>query len=327
MDRSFSKRPLALISLLVGVAALFAIACGGGDNSGDPTGDNSSDLGSLSGAVTVDGSSTVLPITEAVAEEFRSVAPNVNVSVGVSGTGGGFEKFCAGETDISDASRPIKDSEREACAAEGIEFIELRVGLDGLAVVTSPETDFLADGITTDQLRTIFEPAAEDSITRWNQVDPSWPDQAIQIFAPDTDSGTFDFFTGEVVGEEGKSRSDYTASADDNVLVLGIAGDFGTIGYFGYAYYTENSDRLSVVAVDGVTPTDESVADGSYSLARPLFIYVKRSSLSEKPQVREFVRFYLSAEAAPLVGEVGYTAISSAELDESRAALEAAIGQ
>jgi phosphate transport system substrate-binding protein len=158
-------------------------------------------------------------------------------------------------------------------------------------------------------------------------VDASWPDEAIEIFAPDTDSGTFDFFTDEVVGEEGVSRADYTASADDNVLVLGIADGPGTLGYFGYAYYAENSNRLQVLAVDGVIPTAETVSDGSYSLARPLFIYVKLSSLREKPQVREFVRFYLSDEAAPLVDEVGYTGIAAEELAASRATLEAAIGE
>ena len=317
MQRLLTQKRFVLVGLFIMLSALVAAGCGGGD---DEEQDNAT--ASLSGDVRIDGSSTVLPISEAVAEEFQFVAPDVNVSVGVSGTGGGFEKFCAGETDISDASRPIKDSEREACAAEGVEFIELRVGLYGLAIVTSPETDFLADGITTDQLRMIFEPAAEDTITRWNQVDPGWPDEEIQLFAPDTDSGTFDFFTDEVVGEEGVSRADYTASSDDNVLVLGIAGGAGTLGYFGYAYYAENSDRLSVLAVDGVTPTGETIADGSYSLARPLFIYVRLSSLEEKPQVREFVRYYLSDEATPLVSEVGYTAISAAELTASRAALE-----
>ena len=320
MERLLTRKRVLLLGLLSATVTLLAVACGGGD---DGSSDGSSET---TGDVTIDGSSTVLPISEAVAEEFQFVAPDVNVSVGVSGTGGGFEKFCAGETDISDASRPIKDSEREACTAEGIEFIELRVGLDGLAVVTSPETNFLPDGVTIEQLRTIFEPAAEDTIRRWNQVDASWPDEEIQIFAPDTDSGTFDFFTDEVVGEEGVSRADYTASTDDNVLVLGVAGDAGTLGYFGYAYYSENSERLQVLAVDGVTPTETTVSDGSYPLARPLFIYVKLSSLQEKPQVREFVRFYLSDEAAPLVSEVGYTAISQAELDTSRAALEAAIG-
>jgi phosphate transport system substrate-binding protein len=200
------------------------------------------------------------------------------------------------------------------------------VGFDGLVVVTSTETDFLPASVTTDQLRTIFDPAAEDTITRWNQVDASWPDEEIQLFAPDTDSGTFDFFTDEIVGDEGLSRADYTASTDDNVLVLVVTDGAGTLGYFGYAYYAENSDRLQVLAVDGVTPTEGTLSDGSYPLARPLFIYVKLSSLQEKPQVREFVRFYLSAEATPLVSEVGYTTISQAELDAARAALEAAIG-
>jgi phosphate transport system substrate-binding protein len=260
-----------------------------------------------------------------MAEEFRAVAPDVRVTVGVSGTGGGFQKFCAGEIDISDASREIKDSERKACTAAGIEFIELRVGLDGIAVVTNRETDFLFDGITSEQLHTIFTPEAEGVVTRWNQVEASWPDEEIQIFAPDTDSGTFDFFTEEVNGDEGVSRADYTASADDNVLVIGISGDTGSLGYFGYAYYAENSDRLQVLAVDGVVPSDATVGDGSYSLARPLFIYVRVSSLQEKPQVREFVRFYLSDESIPLVNEVGYTSIPQDELDVSRAMLEAAI--
>ena len=321
MDRMLAKKRFFLVGLLVALSALFAVACGGSDEGG------SAGTSDTTGDVVVDGSSTVLLISEAVAEEFGFVAPDVNVSVGVSGTGGGFEKFCAGETDISDASRPIKETERERCATAGVEFLELRVGLDGLAVVTSTETDFLADGVTIEQLRTIFEPAAEDTITRWNQVDASWPDEEIQIFAPDTASGTFDFFTDEVVGEEGVSRADYTASTDDNVLVLGVSDGAGTLGYFGYAYYSENSDRLQVLAVDGVTPTEETVSDGSYPLARPLFIYVKLSSLQEKPQVREFVRFYLSDEATPLVSEVGYTAISQAELDASRVALEAAIGE
>lgn len=324
MKRLFvGKRFLFLGSILAAVA-LFAVACGSDDGTGT---DNGNGGDALSGQVAIDGSSTVFPITEAMAEEFRAVAPDVRVTVGVSGTGGGFEKFCLGETDISDASRAIKNSERETCAAAGIEFIELRVGLDGLAVVTSPETDFLPGGITSEQLHTIFAPESEDVITNWNQVDPSWPDEEIQIFAPDTDSGTFDFFTDEINGDEGVSRADYTASADDNVLVIGISGEEASLGYFGYAYYAENSERLQVLAVDGVIPTDATVGDGSYSLARPLFIYVKVSSLQEKPQVREFVRFYLSDQSIPLVSEVGYSAIPQDELDASRATLEAAISE
>jgi len=310
MDSRPLKRPQILqFGPLLAALAIGLVACGSSKD------------------IVIDGSSTVLPISEAMAEEFHRVATDVNVSVAVSGTGGGFEKFCAGETDISNASRAIKDSEREHCVEAGIEFVELRVALDGLAVVTSPETSFLSDGITSEQLRTVFEPAAEGAVTHWSQVDPSWPEQEIQIFGPDTDSGTFDFFTERIVGEAGASRADYTASTDDNVLVLGLSGAAGTLGYFGYAYFAENSDRLNVLAVDGVTPTAETVADGSYGLARPLFIYVKLSSLLEKPQVSEFVRFYLSDEAAPLVDEVGYTAISVEELAESRAVLEAAIGE
>ena len=282
----------------------------------------------LSGSVAVDGSSTVFPVTEAVAEEFRSVAPDVRVTVGVSGTGGGFQKFCAGETDISDASRPIKESEIEACDAAGIEYIPLRVGLDGLAVVAHPDTGFL-ECITMGELATLWSPDSEGSVTSWNQVRSSWPSEPITLFGPDTDSGTFDFFTEEVNGEGGASRADYTNSTDDNVLVTGISGTNNAAGYFGYAYYAENQDKLKVVAVDGgdgcVIPSDETVADGSYPLARPLFIYVSKQSLAEKPQVREFVRFYLSDEGIALVSQVGYTAIGGSELAGSRNSLESAI--
>ncbi len=333
MERLFAKRRFLLISVAAALLALFAVACGGDDD--DPTAtpapdDNGSanggtNLEDLSGDVAVDGSSTVFPITEAVAEEFRKVAPDVRVTVGVSGTGGGFEKFCAGETDISDASRPIKDSEREACAENDIEFVEVLVGLDGLAVVTSTDNDFLTDGVTTEQLATIFGAPSEGEITKWNQVDPSWPDEDIDIYAPDTDSGTFDFFNEEITEDIGGSRADYTASTDDNVLVVGISGDDNTIGYFGYAYYAENQGSLQVIPVNGVIPTDETVADGSYVLSRPLYIYVRIDSLQEKEQVREFVRFYLSDEAIPLVGEVGYTAVTTAEIEASRDVVEQAI--
>ena len=308
MGKRARSRGAAILATAVPVAlAILLVACGRGET------------------VTIDGSSTVFPITEAVAEEFRAVAPEVRVVVGVSGTGGGFQKFCAGETDISNASRRIKESEQTACAEAGIEYLELTVALDGLAIVTNTETDFLAGGVTIDQLKTIFEPAAERTINQWSQVAAEWPAEEIQIFAPDTDSGTFDFFTDEVIGEEGLSRADYTASSDDNVLVIGISGESGTLGYFGYAYYIENADRLQVLAVEGVIPNDATVADGSYPLARPLFIYVKRSSLIEKAHVQDFVRFYLSDATVPLVGEVGYTALPPSERDASRGAFEAAI--
>ena len=313
--------PLAMLAL----AATMLIAACGGDDGGDAT--TGSDE-KLSGSVAVDGSSTVFPVTEAVAEEFRSVGPDVRVTVGVSGTGGGFEKFCSAETDISNASRPIKQSEIDSCAENGIEYLQLRVGLDGLAVVAHPDADFL-ECITMDELAILWGPDSEGSIKSWNQVRSSWPDEEIRLFGPDTDSGTFDFFTEEVNGEGGASRADYTNSTDDNVLVTGISGSKGGAGYFGYAYYAENAERLRVVAVDGgsgcIIPSDATVADGSYPLARPLYIYVSLTSLAEKPQVREFVRYYLSDAAIALVPDVGYTAIAADELAESRANLEAAI--
>ena len=306
---------------LVAAVAMLAAACGDDDDDGGDA--------SLSGSVAIDGSSTVFPVTEAVAEEFRSVAPDVRVTVGVSGTGGGFQKFCSGETDISDASRPIKDSEVEACAEAGIEYLPLRVGLDGLAVVAHPDADFL-ECITMDELSTLWSPDAEESVTTWNQVRSEWPSEKITLFGPDTDSGTFDFFTEEVNGEGGASRADYTNSTDDNVLVTGISGTDNAAGYFGFAYYTENQDKLKVVAVDGgegcVIPSDETVSEGSYPLARPLFIYVNTASLAEKPQLREFVRFFLSDEGIALVSDVGYTPIPSDEVAQSRDSLEAAIG-
>ena len=319
------RRLLPLVMLAL-AATMLIVACGDDDKGPATTAAGGE---KLSGSVAIDGSSTVFPVTEAVAEEFRSVAPDVRVTVGVSGTGGGFEKFCNGETDISAASRPIKQQEIDACAEAGIEYIPLRVALDGLAVVAHPDADFL-ECITLEELSILWSPDSEDSVTSWNQVRAGWPDQEIKLFGPDTDSGTFDFFTEEVNGESGASRADYTNSTDDNVLVTGISGSRGGSGYFGYAYYAENKERLRVAAVDGgsgcVIPSDATVSDGSYALARPLFIYVSTKSLAEKPQVREFVRYYLSDDAIALVPEVGYTAIPATELTESRANLDAASG-
>jgi len=300
---------------------LFLTSCGGNDNNV-----STSSSAASSGTITIDGSSTVFPITEAVAEEYRSINPNTRVVVGVSGTGGGFKKFCAGDTDISNASRPIKPEEAKLCADAGIAFTEILVGLDGLAIVTSSSNDFLSDGITREQLKMIFEPEAEGKITRWNQVNAAWPDSEIEIFAPDTDSGTFDFFTDEINGHEGLSRADYTASSDDNVLVIGISGGKSTIGYFGYAYYTENAGRLKLLAVDGVLPNDGTVADGSYSLARPLFIYARNSALIEKDYVQDFIRYHLSDDTDYLIGEAGYTAPSSEQRAEAQHAFEDALG-
>ncbi len=329
------RRLLPLVMLAV-AATMLIVACGDDDDDDAATtvapqqtaAPSAAAAEELSGSVAVDGSSTVFPVTEAVAEEFRSVAPDVRVTVGVSGTGGGFEKFCNRETDISDASRPIKQSEIDNCAANGVEYLPLRVGLDGLAVVAHPDASFL-ECITMEELAILWGPDSEGSINNWNQVRAGWPAEEIKLFGPDTDSGTFDFFTEEVNGEGGASRADYTNSTDDNVLVTGISGSAGGSGYFGYAYYAENQDRLRVVAVDAgegcIIPSDATVSDGSYPLARPLFIYVSTTSLAEKPQVREFVRYYLSDAAIALVPEVGYTAIAADELAESRANLEAAI--
>lgn len=265
-----------------------------------------SSVSNLSGAIAIDGSSTVYPVTEAVAEEFQIANPDTRVTVGVSGTGGGFTKFCVSDTDISGASRPIKDNERELCAENGVEFIELRVGLDGLAVVKNKDNNYLND-LSMDQLAKVWGPASEDSVMKWSQVDSSFPAEDIDLYGPGTDSGTFDFFTEEVNGEGGASRGDYTPSEDDNVLVTGIAGNEHSMGYFGYAYYAENMDTLGIIKVNGVTPSNETVSNGSYALSRPLYIYVSINSLQKKEQVLEFVRYYLSDEGIAMVIEVGYS--------------------
>jgi phosphate transport system substrate-binding protein len=279
-------------------------ACGGG-------GDAAEDSHALSGMVTIDGSSTVFPISEAMAEEFQIANPGVRVTVGISGTGGGFKKFCGGETDISDASRPIKQSEIDLCAENGIEAIQIPVAWDGLTVVRNPANDW-AICMTVDELKRVWQPGS--SITRWSQVRPEWPDEEIKLYGPDTDSGTFDYFTEAIVGEEDASRDDYTASADDNVLVVGVEGDRGSLGYFGFAYYEESSDVLGAVAVnngDGcVLPSRETIENGAYApLSRPMFIYTKAQALA-KPQVRAFLQFYLD-NATTLVSEVGYVPLAA----------------
>ncbi|MXY45311.1 MAG: PstS family phosphate ABC transporter substrate-binding protein [Dehalococcoidia bacterium] len=264
----------------------------------------------LSGTVEIDGSSTVFPISEAVAEEFNKIHPNVRVNVGVSGTGGGFKRFTVGETDISDASRAIRDSEHDAAVANGIEYYELRVGTDGLSVMVSTQNDFL-DCLTVDELKMIWNTGS--TVNNWNQVRSNFPDRPLRLYGPDTDSGTFDFFTEEINGEAQVSRADYTASADDNVLVQGISGDRNALGYFGYAYYAENADKLKLVDVDNgdgcVTPTPDTILSGEYDpLTRPLFIYVNKKSL-ERPEVRAFVEFYME-HGEELTREVGYVPVS-----------------
>ncbi|MBI1882598.1 MAG: PstS family phosphate ABC transporter substrate-binding protein [Chlamydiae bacterium] len=266
--------------------------------------------------IEIDGSSTVYPITEAVAEEFQKSDAEVKVTVGISGTGGGFKRFCLGETDISDASRPIEPTEVELASKNGIEFIELPVAYDGLAVVVNPKNDWVTS-MTVSELKKLWEPAAQGKITRWNQIRPEWPDKEIRLFGAGTDSGTYEYFTEAVVQQKKASRGDYTASEDDNVLVQGIASDPLALGFFGVAYYEQNKDRLKLVSIDDENdvngkgpqlPTYQNVLDGIYQpLARPLFIYVSKKS-AEKPEVVKFIEFYMTQGAA-LSKEVGYIAL------------------
>ena len=261
--------------------------------------------------IKIDGSSTVYPITEGVAEDFQKMKKNViKVTVGISGTGGGFKKFCRGETDLQDASRPILAKEMDDCRAAGVEYIELPVAFDALTVVMNPKNSFLKS-ITVDELKTMWEPAAQGKIMRWNQVNPAWPDAPIKLFGAGSDSGTFDYFTEAINGKSKASRGDFTASEDDNVLVQGVAQDVNAIGYFGYAYYAENMQRLKAVPIvekagkPAVGPSEAAVLDGSYQpLSRPIFIYVNVKSLA-KPEVREFAEYYMKS-AAKIAKEVKY---------------------
>ena len=264
--------------------------------------------GKLGSTIKIDGSSTVYPITEAVAEEFRFVQPEVKITIGISGSGGGFKKFGRNETDISDASRAIKPKEIELCKENNIEYLELTVAYDGLAVLINPKNDWV-DNFKTEELKKLWEPDAQGKIIKWNQIRPEWPDEEIHLFGPGVASGTYDYFTEAVVGESGSSRGDFTASEDDNVLVQGIASDKYGLGFFGLAYYEENMDKLKLVAIDNgeipVLPSLETVSNGIYTpLSRPLFIYVN-SEAAKKPEVQEFIRFYLK-NAPELSKEVGY---------------------
>lgn len=303
-----SRQTFSRYALASAVAATVAIGFGVGQAQ------------SQSRLIQVDGSSTVFPISEAMAEEFIAANPGMQVTVGVSGTGGGFKKFCANELDITGASRPIKASEAEACAAAGVEYVEVPIAIDALTVVVHPQNTW-ATSMTVEQLKMLWEPAAEGQITRWNQIDPSWPNTPISLYGPGTDSGTFDYFTEVIVGKSGDSRTDYTASEDDNILVVGVSRDRGALGYFGMAYYLENQGRLASVAINGVTPTVDHVADGTYvPLSRPIFVYVKKSSLESRPEVRAFVEFMLN-NATELVPEVGYVPLSESRYSAIRTGL------
>lgn len=300
-DRSWIViRSLAACSLALALAG-----CGGGDDSMSSA-DGSGADGELRGTVSLDGSSTVFPISEAVAEEFLSVAPRVRVTVGVSGTGGGFKKFLAQETDINDASRAISASEMATAETNGIDYLEIPVAFDGLSIVVNPQNDWV-DYLTVAELQAIWQPGS--TVDSWDDVRPGWPNAPIRLYGPGTDSGTFDYFTEAVNGESGASRPDYTASENDNVLVQGISGDEYALGFFGYAYFVENQQRLKLVPIDGgngpVVPSPTTINDGTYSpLSRPIFIYLNMASLA-RPEVRAFVNFYLD-NAGALASEVGY---------------------
>jgi phosphate transport system substrate-binding protein len=259
--------------------------------------------------IQIDGSSTVFPVTEAVAEEFQKAKKGkIKVTVGISGTGGGFKKFCRGEIDIQDASRPILKQEMEACKGAGIEYIELPVAFDALTVIVNPRNEW-ASAMTVAELKKIWEPSAQGKIINWNQVRATWPDAPLKLFGAGADSGTFDYFTEAITGKAKSSRGDFTASEDDNVLVQGVANDRNALGFFGFAYYAENTDKLKAVAIDNgkgaVAPSGTTVLDGSYQpLSRPIYIYVSKKAVG-KPEVREFVEFYLKS-APKLVKEVKY---------------------
>ena len=319
MSRRLMLRTAGLGSLAVGGLAVFA-SCGDATiattkASVERVGESekivevTSSSGPISGTILVDGSSTVGPISAAVAEEFQGKFPGVRVPVGISGTGGGFKKFCEKETDISNASRFIKSKEQMRCGDNGIEYIELPVAIDGIAVVVNPKNTAIGESITVEELNTVWRPEAEDTVTTWSQVRAGLPDEKMILYGPGTDSGTYDYFTKQINGEEGASRGDFTPSEDDNVLVQGVSGDVNALGFFGLAYYEQNQEMLKALKVDGgdgpVFPSQENVLSGKYApLSRVIFIYVSTVA-AERPEVQTFVEFYLR-NAAALVGSVGY---------------------
>ncbi|HET6967448.1 MAG TPA: PstS family phosphate ABC transporter substrate-binding protein [Ornithinibacter sp.] len=288
--------PAALV-----LAGALALSACGGQAAGTGSGESGTGGAALSGSIASDGSSTVGPLTSAAAELFMTENTGVNITVGTSGTGGGFKKFCEGQTQISNASRPIKDEEKAACAAKGIEFQEIVVANDALTVVANKENTFLKC-LTVDELKTLWEPAATGKVTKWNQVNPAFPAEDIKLYGPGTDSGTFDYFTDEINGEEGASRTDYEPSEDDNVIVQGVSGDTNALGYFGFTYFEENADALTAVQVDNgkgcVSPSSETARDGSYApLSRPLYIYIDKKAWASNPALKSFITFYVENDA------------------------------
>lgn len=304
---SFARRFLPWIGSLLVIALL--AGCGGGDDSDG-----------LSGSIRIDGSSTVYPLSEAVAEEFLNAHPDVSVTVGESGTGGGFSKFLREETAINDASRPITSTEREQARENGIEFIEIPVAYDGIAVTANPDVDFV-ECLTVEELRSIWRP--NNPVSNWSQVRDGFPDLPIELYGPDTASGTYDYFTEAVMGESGASRADYTSSTDDNVLVRGVSGTPGALGYFGYAYYKNNADNLRRIALDPdsldsgascTPPTDSTIQSGSYRpLSRPLFMYI-RADVADQEAIQQYIDFYME-NAEELAAAVGYVPLSEEAYD------------
>ncbi|HEU0248710.1 MAG TPA: PstS family phosphate ABC transporter substrate-binding protein [Gaiellaceae bacterium] len=304
-----SSRALAVV--FVSAAALALAGCGGGDSSSGRV-------------ISADGSSTVGPFTTKAAEDFKAQG-GVDVTVGISGTGGGFDRFCADETDISNASRPIKDEEAAMCADNGVEYVELEVATDALTNVVNSENDWVTC-LTVEQLNAIWKPGS--TVSNWNQVDPSYPDVPLKLYGAGTDSGTFDYFTDAINGEEGASRTDFSATEDDNVTVQGVSGDRGALGYFGFSYYEENQDKLEALEVDGgtgcVAPSVESAQDGSYTpLSRPLFMYVKLSSLETTDGLADFVRYTLE-NAAAIAEEAQFVPLNQEQVDAELQKLEGA---
>ena len=298
--------------------ALIALVATIGGGCGPKDASSVEGSGAVTGEIFIDGSSTVYPVSEAIGEEFNIANPQAKVRVASSGTGGGFKKFSNGELDIAGASRPIEEGEIEACQKNGIEFIELPIAFDGLSVVVNPNNDFL-DDISVDDLKKIWQEGS--TVKTWKDVNPAWPDEPIKLYGAGTDSGTFDYFTKAINGQEKSSRADYTASEDDNILVQGVSGDQYSLGYFGFAYYELSKDKLKLLKVNGVAPSKETISDGTYTpLSRPLLWYVNKKSLEEKPQVAAIVKYLLS-QGSEIVASTGYVALPS----EAYAAAQARI--
>ena len=316
---------ISRVRLVVGAALVLALslvvaACGGGGGGSQGGGGGEP----VSGEIAIEGSSTVQPITQAAAELFREQNPDARIEVGGAGTSDGFEAFCQGDTQISGASRPIDVAEEvPVCEENGVDFIEIPVAFDGISVVVNKQNDFATD-VTSEQLKTLWEPAAEDEITRWSQVNPEWPDEDINLYGPGTESGTYEFFNEAIVqNEEEANRSDAEMSEDDNVLVQGVAGDQNALGYFGYSYYENNRDSLKALALDGVEPSAETIRSGEYGLSRPLFIYVSTQALKNNDAVKPFVDFYVSEQNLDRRVEAAkYVTLPGSLADESRAQYE-----